>query len=72
MDFNEFSKFEISSRLWQGVASLYAFCIIIAVFGLIAMLDGDIIQGFFVVAASMGGAWIVHKSVKKYLKGRDY
>lgn len=72
MNFDEFSKFEMSSRLWQGVASLYAFCFIIAIFGLIGILDGDIIPGLLVVAASAGGALIIHKVVKRYLKGRHY
>ena len=72
MNFDEFSKFEMSSRLWQGVASLYTFCLIVAVFGLIGILDGDIVPGLLVVALSAGGAWGIHKAVKKYLKGRNY
>ncbi|EAU73944.1 hypothetical protein RS9916_30584 [Synechococcus sp. RS9916] len=72
MNFDEFSKFEMSSRLWQGVASLYVFCLIIAVFGLIGLLDGDIILGLIIIASSAGGALIIHKIVKRYLKGRNY
>ena len=72
MNFDEFSKFEMSSRLWQGVASLYAFCLIVAVFGLIGILDGDIIPGLLIIALSAGSAWGIHKAVKKYLKGRNY
>jgi len=72
MNFDEFSKFEMSSRLWQGVASLYAFCLIVAVFGLIGILDGDIVPGLLIVALSAGSAWRIHKAVKKYLKGRNY
>ena len=72
MNFDEFSKFEMSSRLWQGVASLYAFCLIVAVFGLIGILDGDLVPGLLIVALSAGCAWGIHKAVKKYLKGRNY
>lgn len=72
MNFDEFSKFEMSSRLWQGVASLYAFCLIVAIFGLIGILDGDIVPVLLVVALSAGSAWGIHKAVKKYLKGRNY
>ena len=63
---------DVNSRLEQGVASLYAFCLIVAVFGLIEILDGDIVPGLLVVALSAGGAWGIHKAVKKYLKGRNY
>ena len=72
MNFGEFSKFEMSSRLWQGVASLYAFCLIVAVFGLIGILDGDLVPGLLIVGLSAGSAWGIHKAVKKYLKGRNY
>ena len=54
MNFNDLSKFEMSSRLWQGVASLYALWLIIAIFGFIAILDGDIVSGMLVIAASAG------------------
>ena len=72
MNFNDLSKFEMNSRLWQGVASLYAFCLIIAIFGLIAILNGDIVSGMLVIAASAGSGWIIHNLVKNYLKGRNY
>ena len=72
MNFDEFSKFEMSSRLWQGVASLYAFCLIVAVFGLIGFLDGDLVPGLLIIALSAASAWGIHKAVKKYLKGRNY
>ena len=72
MNFVGFSKFEMSSRLWQGVSSLYAFCLIVAIFGLIGILDGDLVPGLLVIALSAGSAWVIHKAVKKYLKGRNY
>lgn len=72
MNFDEFSKFEMSSRLWQGVASLYAFCLIVAIFGLIGILDGDLVPGLLIIALSAASAWGIHKAVKKYLKGRNY
>ena len=59
-------------KLWQGVASLYAFFLMVGIFGLIGILEGDIVLGLLVIASSSGGAWIVHKIVRRYLEGRYY
>ena len=71
MNFNYFSKFEMSSRQWQGFASLYVFCLILAIFGFIALLDGDLVPGFLVVAVSVASGWMIHTLVMSYLKGRN-
>ena len=72
MNFNDFSKFEMTSRLWQGVASLYAICLIIALFGFIGLMDGDILEGLLIITAAGASSVIIHKLVKNYLKGRKY
>ena len=63
-------QFNLSSRFWQGVASLYAFFFILALLGVMALAEGEIIEGILVIAASSLGAWFMHKAVKKYLQGR--
>ena len=65
-------QFNLSSRLWQGVASLHAFFFIIAFLGVMALAEGEIIEGILVIAVSSLGAWFMHKAVKKYLRGRHY
>ena len=65
-------QLNLSSRLWQGVASLYAFFLIVALLGVMALAEGEIIEGILVVTASSLGAWFMHKAVKKYLRGRNY
>ena len=65
-------QFNLSSRLWQGVASLYAFFFIIALLGVMALAEGEIIEGIWVVTTSSLGAWFMHKAVKRYLRGRHY
>ena len=65
-------QFNLSSRLWQGVASLYAFFLIVALLGVMALAEGEIIEGILVITASSLGAWFMHKAVTRYLRGRHY
>ncbi len=63
---------DLNAFLWRGVAAIYAFLSLIAFFGFIALLQGDITGGVIVIAASSLVALIAHKAIKNYLKGRNY
>jgi len=63
---------DLNAFLWRGVAAIYAFLFLIAFFGFIALLQGDITGGSIVIAASSLVALIAHKAIKNYLKGRNY
>ena len=67
-----FDDFNLSARLWIGVASLYAFCFILVLMGVIAIAEGEIIKGIMVIAASSIGAWFMDKALRRYLRGRHY
>jgi hypothetical protein len=63
---------DLNAFLWRGVAAIYAFVFLIAFFGFIALLQGDITGGIIVIAASSLVALIAHKAIKNNLKGRNY
>ena len=62
---------DLNAFLWRGDAAIYAFLLLIAFFGFIALLQGDITGGIIVIAASSLAALIAHKAIKNYLKGRN-
>jgi uncharacterized membrane protein len=63
---------DLNAFLWRGVAAIYAFVFLIAFFGFIALLQGDITGGIIVIAASSLVALIAHKAIKNNLKDRNY
>ena len=67
-----FDEFNLSARLWIGVASLYAFCVILALMGVIAIAEGEVVEGMLVIGFTALGAWPMHNVVKRYLQGRRY
>ena len=67
-----FDEFNLSTRLWIGVASLYAFCFILALMGVIAIAEGEVVEGMQVIGFTALGAWPMHNVVKRYLQGRRY
>ena len=63
---------DLNAFLWRGDAAIYAFLSLIAFFGFIALLQGDITGGIIVIAASSLVALIAHEAIKNYLKGSNH
>lgn len=67
-----FDNTYLSQRLWQGVASVYALLAFVALFGVIGLLEGEIIPGLLIIGVTTLLAASTHKLIKHYLKGRNY
>ena len=68
----DFKDSYLNARLWQGIASVYGLFALVALFGVIALLEGEIVPGIAILAITALISIIAHRLIKHYLKGRDY